>query len=195
MKRAETVQLLAFITAFYPDWKLTEATIEAWHEMLHDLEFDVVKTAIKRVISRKRFLPTVAEIREETANLLQPEIMSGEEAWAIVANAVREYGYYREMDAREQMPALVEKAVKAIGWDEICLSEEPGVVRAHFMRLYEAMARREREEITLPADTKALPGVREPRALPRGKRDTEPGLESLGSIAERLLYHVPKGGD
>ncbi|MEW6048527.1 MAG: replicative helicase loader/inhibitor, partial [Bacillota bacterium] len=50
MNRAETVQLLAFITAFYPDWKLTEATIEAWHEMLRDLEFEVAKTAVKRVI-------------------------------------------------------------------------------------------------------------------------------------------------
>lgn len=186
MNRAETVQLLAFITAFYPDWKLTEATIEAWHEMLRDLEFEVAKTAVKRVISRKRYLPTVAEIREEAASLLRPELMSGEEAWALVADAVREFGYYREMDARERMPALVERVVRAIGWDEICLSEEPGVVRAHFIRLYEALARREREDITLPADVKALPAASapKPRALPAQEGC---GPESVGAIAQRLL--------
>jgi hypothetical protein len=44
--------------------------------------------------------------------------------------------------------------VKYIGWREICLSEEPGVVRGQFLKMYEQLQERERKEALLPESLK-----------------------------------------
>lgn len=182
MTRQETVKLLAYITACYPAWELTEATVEVWHEMLEDLEFPVALAALKRVIAVQPRVPTIAEIRREAARLLQPDLVEPEAAWAMVAEAVDKYGYYAECQALDSLPGPVARAARAIGWEQICLGD-PGVVRTHFMRVYQGLASREREEMLIPPSA---------RALPEGQRKPElpAGTESIGAILSRL----PGGG-
>lgn len=161
-----------FLSAFFPQWELTEATIEAWHEMLEDLEFDLARRALKAVLSRSSGFPRVADIRRAAAEIAAgPEgALTGAEAWEMVRAAVRRYGYYRELEAKASLPAPVARAVDALGWEEICLSEEPGVVRAQFIRIFEQLQERRREETVMPAEVKALlSGVGQ--ALPAGQAE------------------------
>lgn len=155
MTRLETANLLGVLAAFYPHWDLTEATIEAWHEMLCDLPYQVARAALKRVLARSPRFPAVADIRQEAAAIMRPDLVSPEEAWALVAAAVDQYGYYRECEALEVLPELVRRAARAIGWEQICL-DQPGVVRAQFVRIYEGLARREQEATVIPPALRAL---------------------------------------
>ncbi|MBC7336702.1 MAG: hypothetical protein H5U01_10585, partial [Clostridia bacterium] len=72
MTKQETVQLLAYLSAFWPNWNVTKATVEAWHEMLADLDHGVALMALKRVVARVAHFPTIAEIRQEAAAVLRP---------------------------------------------------------------------------------------------------------------------------
>ena len=47
------------------------------------------------------------------------------------------------------------KVVRYMGWQEICTSERPDVVRGQFMKMYETVANREKQERLLPASLRA----------------------------------------
>jgi hypothetical protein len=49
------------------------------------------------------------------------------------------------------MSPSVAKVVKYIGWQNICLNGEPGVVRGQFLKMYAQVAEREQKELLLPA--------------------------------------------
>ena len=84
----------------------------------------------------------IAELRAAVLELMVGQPRTGLEAWGDVLAAVKEYGYMRSPFFEDE---LVDRAVKAMSWREICLSEEPMVVRAHFIKAYESMAARQIE--------------------------------------------------
>lgn len=73
------------------------------------------------------------------------------EAWSCVLREVQRVGVY----GQPQLPGLVARAVACLGWREICTSDEPDVVRAHFLRVYEQLQARARRDVVLPAALRA----------------------------------------
>ena len=71
-------------------------------------------------------------------------------AWGEVVEAIRRFGHYRASEAIKSLSPRAAKVVKAIGYREICMCEEPGVVRGQFLKMYEMYAERERKEALLP---------------------------------------------
>jgi hypothetical protein len=69
-------------------------------------------------------------------------------------NAVRWFGIYRADEALESLDETTRKVVEAIGWNEICLTENIDTVRAHFIKLYDQYRERKLEEKLM--DKKAL---------------------------------------
>ena len=167
MTRAETGQLLAFITALYPKIELAAATVPAWHEMLGDMPFGVAMAATKRVLSQQTFpsLPAIGEIRAAAADLTAPQLRDPGEAWREVIEQVRRVGTYGQPQFSTPEIAM---AVETIGWRELCLSEEgDGVIRAHFFKVYAQYARRAREDAVLPDAVKrqAITGAAQPAMI------------------------------
>ena len=72
------------------------------------------------------------------------------------------------------MSPSVAKVVKYIGWQNICLNEEPGVVRGQFLKMYAQVAEREQKELLLPADLRQgiqrLAGMMDMKAIAGGER-------------------------
>ncbi len=171
MTQAEVGKLLAFITAVYPNIDIRDGTVEAWYEMLHDLDYKTAQAAVKKVIADSEIpaLPAVGKIRKAALNLQNGYSITAPEAWGKALRAVRNHGYYGEAEAMKELPTDVAQVVRWMGWREICHSDAPDVVRAQFMRMYETQEKRLREIAGLPPGVRDLvKGLGNALALPNG---------------------------
>jgi len=66
-------------------------------------------------------------------------------ACGLVTKAIRQYGYYRQAEAMQSLPADVSAVVSSMGWQTLCASENEMTDRAHFIKAYDAMQRRDRQ--------------------------------------------------
>jgi len=174
MTRAETAKILAVLAASYPKFEVDDLKVRVWHEMLGDLDYATANMAAKKLILENNFPPSIAEVRKAAMEILNPEVMTAAEAWGEVERAVRTYGYYRETEALESMSPSVAKVVEYIGWQNICLNEEPGVIRGQFLKMYQQVRERDRREMLLPADLRQgiqrLAGMMDVKAIAGGER-------------------------
>ena len=151
MNRADVTKLFALISAAYPRDK-TFASTDAqtalmWYELLKDMPFEAVTAALSKHSATSPFPPSIAELRAAVT----PSGISPDEAWGIVIKAIRDYGCYSQLEARDSMPLEVWTTVDRMGWRELCMTDNVDVIRAQFMRMYDAQSKRERERNVLPA--------------------------------------------
>lgn len=172
MTKIETAKLLAVLAAAFPRFEVDDLKVQVWHEMLGDLDYSLASLAIKKLILENTFAPAIAEVRKAVAEILNPDGMTAAEGWGEVERAIRLYGYYRETEALESMSPMTAKVVRCMDWREICLSEEPGVIRGQFLKMYQQIAERDRKE----------------RLLPQGLRN------QIQILAERMDLKVIAGG-
>lgn len=146
MTRAETLKFIFIIKTLYPgkngfenmSKKDLQATAETWAMMLDDVDFSLAQQALKLHSAHSSFAPSIAEIRKEAINVLEPEKkITGDEAWEIVLNGVRKYGYARKDEAIRQMPEAVQPMARR-WFDEICITENDvlGVARGQFVKAW-----------------------------------------------------------
>ena len=136
--RQRTHEILALVTATYPNLVLTRATIYAWHELLDDLPTDVLHRATVAVLRRQKgaWWPTPGAIREE-AGFLMEQTPPLDQAWGQVRRAVADFGYMRPDQALASLHPTVGRVAQAIGWQDICQAEL-GIIRGQFLRLYQS---------------------------------------------------------
>ena len=121
----------------FPGQAMPADTVMLYAEMLSDLPVEAVKAAIGSLIRQRQYptLPTIGEIRREVAALAL-----GAPSPAEAAEEVREQmgsvGYYGT--PRFSHP-LIGRAVSAMGWRNLCMSEEPFRSMAEFRRIYEGL--------------------------------------------------------
>lgn len=162
MTRTETIKIFAILTAAYPrfdtytDKERLRPVIELWTEMFRDVPYPVVETAVKKLILESPFPPTIADVRKHIVDITTDpsDRIDGATAWGEVVQAIRKFGYYRPEEALDSMSPRVAKVVKMLGWQEICISEQPGVIRGQFLKMYDAYSAREKQEALLPSDLK-----------------------------------------
>ena len=170
MTKKDMAKLFAFLTALYPNIEIKQGTVEAWHEMIGDLPYDMAKASFMKVLAEQQFpcMPAVGKIREAAAYIQNPSRLSPAEAWEKVRTAMQDYGYYRAAEGFASLPPTVQKTVRALGgFSTICASENPEATRGHFLKIYEQFAEREKELSVLPPSVreflsdgiKLLPGV------------------------------------
>lgn len=144
----------AAIKSAYPDSNIMpdKYSIRMWYKLLGDLDFEVCETALYELFATCKFPPRVAEIREKCMEYMNPQIKDSGEAWEEVQVAVRKYGYYRADEAVKMLPETIRQAVNRIGgFSYICTNDNPMVARAHFYKVYDAIAERQRKDAMLPA--------------------------------------------
>lgn len=147
MTPKQSAQIVALLLAAFPatgaQTKNLTATSQLYERMLADLDVDAATAAVERLIATCKFLPTVAEIREAAMTVACGEKRPGGEAWGDVLQAVRRFGAYRTPVFADP---LVERTVKALGWQELCLSENQAADRARFVQLYDQLAASDRRD-------------------------------------------------
>lgn len=162
----ETSRLLAILAAAFPRFEPDELKMQVWHEMLGDLDYSVAQLAAKKCMISNTFAPSIAEVRKAAMQIMYPQRKTAAEAWEEVNRAVDRFGYYQQQEALESLSPEVARAVRAIGFEKICLTENMGVERGQFIKIYEQMEGKQKEEQLLPDKMRAqIAGVAQRLAL------------------------------
>lgn len=152
MQRVEIIKLVGICSLNYRNWPETgkeEALINLWESMLDDVDYEVGRVVIKKFISESVFPPTIADIRARIADVTVARGKTGIEAWGDVKLAIRRFGSYNEEKAMEFLKGPTRKVVESIGFRTLCLSENEMADRAHFLKVYDTVEKREREDALL----------------------------------------------
>lgn len=179
MTPQEAGALVALLFSTYPQATLERRHAEAYVSGIVDLPKDAAGRAVDRLRRTARWLPTVAEVRDATADVVLGPRRTGEDAYRVALEAVRKFGRYNP--PRFTDPHIARALGVFGGWVGFCDSPEldPGG-RARFVELYESAARRERADIAsgLPLpDTRMAQG----RVLRHGRPEVAPG-RAEGSV-------------
>lgn len=134
MTREETAQVLAVLGAAFPSATITADTAEVYHQALEDVNYRSAAAVLPEVIRTADWFPTVAAIRRAVAEHVGALSPSALDAWAEVIAEARRVGNY---DSPEFSHDAIAQTVRAIGWANVCMSEMPDTIRAHFLRLYD----------------------------------------------------------
>jgi len=158
VKRADIIKLVGICSINYRNWPENgkeDALISLWETMMSDVDFEIGQVAIQKHMSESVYPPTIADIRAKIADCTVAREKTGIEAWGDVKSAIRRFGSYNEKKAMESLSGVTRKVVEYIGFKTLCLSEEEMADRAHFLKVYDTVARREREDALL------LPQIRD----------------------------------
>jgi hypothetical protein len=155
LTRVQVAELVLMLIAAYPATKASETTSKVYEAMLADLDHQLTRKAITRLVSTSKFMPTIAEIRAAVAELQHGPVRTGGEAWGDVLTEIRRIGIY---SAPKFDDPLVADLVKRWGWRALC-EGHGDADRARFIDTYDAMALRARQDVVsgipLPAPNAA----------------------------------------
>lgn len=182
MNQDEFRKFFKYISSVTTDTNPSPERTQVYWDILNDLPFDVAMTAGRKVIAtlENPFLPMPAVFRGMALQVTGQTVPSAPDAYAEVLRAIRNFGSYRETEALASLAPMTQKAVKAIGWKDLCLSEEPDVIRGQFRMAYEALEKRETSDAKTPQSLKQIIGqMQERNALPEPKQIKKTKPEEL----------------
>lgn len=147
-KKQQIVKILSTLQLAYST-DLSIERLEMYVEMLTDINPVTLEQAIKNIVKTRKFLPTIAEIREECSALsayvnAHEELPTPQSAWERVIKCASTYGYEHGL---EHLDGLTLQAAKTI-WS----SFDPRMgheyneasCRAQFIKCYEQLIDREK---------------------------------------------------
>lgn len=130
-----------------------------WIQLLGDIDGDVLKAAALQHMAQSQWFPAVAELRQQAGAIVAQPSSTAIEAWGEVTAAMASTRYYRYADGFHEFPKfadpITQKVVDAMGWGNLCGSEDATADRARFLQGYEAVAKRTQDDRAL------LPFVRD----------------------------------
>lgn len=152
MDRQQFATLAIGIKSAYPASRILEdkASMDFWYMMLSDIPYDAAENAVMEHICTNIYPPNIAEIRKLCMERMRPHVLSFDEAWGVVQNAISRYGWYHPQQAFATMDELTLSVVKNLGWTRLCQSENITADRANFREAYEAKAAEQQKKSQLP---------------------------------------------
>jgi hypothetical protein len=157
VKRVEVIKLIGICSANYRNWPeegKEEAVTMLWLKMLEDTPFFIAEAAIEKYIAESTYPPTIADIRARIADITVFREKTPIEAWGDVCQAIRRFGHPRPKEAMLSLTPITQKVVESIGYMTLCRSENEMADRAHFLKVYEVLAKRERDDALMLQSTK-----------------------------------------
>lgn len=140
-------QALALLAGAFPGFKDQQA--QAYGAMLNDIPGAIQMEAVKNVVKTCKFLPSIAEIREEAKRLTfmatGKESNIPEKEWEAVYRAIGTVGYYRIPEFKNKITA---KTVKAMSWRLLCGADAAMMpaLRSQFVKTFKAIEEQEKTE-------------------------------------------------
>jgi hypothetical protein len=196
MTETEALAVLKLLGAAYPTQRqrMTNDDVRgmaaAYMAGLLDLDRDRVRAAVDRLVKSSQWIPTIAEIRAAAVDVAHGTRAPGGEAWGRCLALIRRYGSHRwpAVDFEIDDPVLL-ATIRALGWLDLCASDNAAADRARFIELYDQLAKGERKEAAIApgATSRALPQAR-PREqaatleLPAARQALEPTSESVPHV-------------
>ena len=176
MAAKETVaRVLVVLAAAYPRQNLPKETSQVYAELLCDIDDELLVVAAKQHAASSKWFPSVAELRSMALEIQARAngLPTAAGAWCEVMDQVRAHGYYGAPCFSHR---LVGQAVDGLGgWRALCASTNQVADRAHFMRIYETLSKREQDSAAMLPEVRAAMQIlaenrRRPSSLPPARR-------------------------
>ena len=131
---------------------LTEAALLVYYDLLGDLPVEVLQATAKRALLQQEYnvFPQAGTLRKLALEIMQPDRLSALEAWDLLRRAIARYGYTKERAGLDSLPEPVREVAERFGWQTLCDSCEPEIVRAQFSKAYDAQQVRQQSVALLP---------------------------------------------
>ncbi len=136
MTQQELLKALKYLGTAY-NKEFTQEQASVWFDLFKDDDPKLFIMAIKRIVSKNKYIPSISEIKQEMAIISQPSLqLDPDEEWEKVLIALRKYGYYKPREALETLTPLTRHIVRVIGWGRLCSSESIQWERKEFIELF-----------------------------------------------------------
>lgn len=178
MTRQETGIIMDILATAYPrfyagqDAPDPEKAVALWAEMFAEDDVAVVAAAVKALIATddKGFPPHIGAVKAKVRQITQPSGMTPQEAWNLVAKAIRNSAY----DSREEYDKLPKDIQRLVGspnqlrdWALMDSDTVHSVVASNFQRSFSTRQKADNDFKALPRDVQAM----------------------IGTVAERMALH------
>lgn len=153
MTKKEFATFAAALKTYYPKEQLlpNKEAMELWFRQLQDIPYIVAEAALNKWVATQKWSPTIAEIREMAASVINGEKLLWSDGWEQVLMAIRKYGMYAIPEAMASFDEITKQTVKRLGFKELCMSENSMQDRANFRMIFEQIAERKEKAQKLPA--------------------------------------------
>ena len=138
----EILSVLTLVVAAYPSAEPKAETIQVYLKLLSGIPARNLEQAALLHISHSHFFPTIAELLEAVRDVqtAAEHIPLAAEAWGEVAEQIRRVGHSGKPQFSHP---LVSQAVRCLGWQTLCLSDNPVADRAHLIKTYDTLLKRD----------------------------------------------------
>ena len=95
MDKREFGLFASAIRTYYPREQIlpNKEAMELWFRELQDIPFPVAEASLRKWVSTNKWSPSIADIRELSANVQNGDIPDWGEGWEEVQRAIRKHGY------------------------------------------------------------------------------------------------------
>lgn len=168
MTRDEVKVLISSISVCYQKNLMPELStemIDVWYNLLKDLEYNEAMSATVAAIAQSPdYPPTIGKIRGLLAEAKTMRLPAAD-AWQLIREAVRKFGYYRKDEAEKWLGPEVWKVVCRNGWDHFCTMDRSNATTcyAQFRSAYEAEAQYNLSRSQIPEGVKRTLEALEPK--------------------------------
>ena len=156
MKKEEFIQALRVLSLAY-DKEFNQQQTEVWYSFFIKDDYEIFRTAIKNLVATNKYLPSIAEIKQEMANIQTKDIPKAEDEWQEVIRAVHKFGE-NIPKVREYLKPYTFYIANNIGYINICNSDEERQIwnRKEFIGEYNALKDKEIENIQIGAEERTF---------------------------------------
>ena len=174
----------------------TENAMRLWYSELKDIPYQLAYTALRKYVSTNKFAPTIADIREQVAELnnQNEEELNETAAWSIAWKAICNSGYHAEEEFAKLPPVIQRTVHSPAQLREWALLENIDgktitVLQSDFQRAFRMEQQRDRERNKLSPDVlKLMRPINNPQI---GKNTTELSIEDQRLNAEKKAAPTP----
>lgn len=154
MTKKEFAKIAMALKTYYPKESLlpNEQAMELWFFQLQDIPYDIGKLVLNKWVATNKWSPTIADIREQASEIMNGRQADWSEGWEKVVNSFGRYGMYREQEALNSFDDVTREAVRRLGYQSLCVSDNIDVDRANFRMIYQDVAGRMKKEAQMPAE-------------------------------------------
>lgn len=135
--------------------------VGVWYQLLNDLDYKTLSTAVQRHMMTSPYPPTIADLRKQKVAQVDTGWMSELAAWSLVRAAISNSAYNSEAEFAK-LPPLIQKAVgNPANLREMAMMDVDtvdSVEQSHFLRAYRSTVEREQVRLTLSPAMRELSG-------------------------------------
>ena len=167
MKKQETAQIITLLAGNYnsiaeKNKEQKQMMLNTWQECLGDLDYKLVLQAVKKTIIESPYPPTIHDIRKNAVEMINPTnartpIEAWEEAYKMICNG--SYMTQEEFDTHSPEVKKFFGSTTQLREYARNVDFNMDVVRSNFLKQYEVITEREKQQKLLPEQMQQMIGT------------------------------------